>query len=39
MLEHLYRHISSPDHMGILNDVSVTFIDKTDGSDPKKREK
>ena len=38
MLEHLYRHISSPGHMGILHHVSVTFIDKTDGSGPKKRE-
>ena len=38
MQEHLYRHFSSPGHTGFLNDVSVTLIDKTDGSDPKKRE-
>ena len=38
MQEHLYRHFSSPGHRGFLNDVSVTLIDKTDGSDPKKRE-
>ena len=34
----LVRHFSSPDHNGFLNDVSVTFIDKTDPSDPLKRE-
>ena len=38
MQEHLYKYFSSPGHGGFLNDVSVTFIDKTDGSDPKKRE-
>ena len=38
MQEHLYRHFSSPGHRGFLNDVSVTLIDKTDGSDPKIRE-
>ena len=38
MQEHLYRHFSSSGHMGFLNDVSVTLLDKTDGSDPKKRE-
>ena len=38
MQEHLYRHFSSPGHRGFLNDVSVILIDKTDGSDPKKRE-
>ena len=38
MQEHLYRHSSSPGHEGFLNDVSVTLIDKTDRSDPKKRE-
>ena len=37
MQEHLYRNFSSPGHMGLLNDVSVTLIDKADGSDPKKR--
>ena len=38
MQEYLYRHFSSPGHMGFLNDVSVTLIDKTDGSNPQKRE-
>ena len=38
MQEHLYRHFSSPGHIGFLNDVSVTLIDKTDGSDLNKRE-
>ena len=38
MQEHLYGHFKSPGHTGFLNDVSVTLIDKTDGSDPKKRE-
>ena len=38
MQEHLCRYFSSPGHRGFLNDVSVTLIDKTDGSDPKKRE-
>ena len=38
MQEHLFRHFSSPGHNGFLNDVSVTFIDKVDHSDPVKRE-
>ena len=38
MQEHLHRHFSCPGHRGFLNDVSVTLIDKTDGSGPKKRE-
>ena len=38
MQEHLYRHFSGEGHRGFLNDLSVTFIDKADGSDPKKRE-
>ena len=38
MQENLYRHFSSPGHMRFLNDVSVTLIDQTDGSDPKKWE-
>ena len=37
--EHLFRHFSSPGHNGFLNDVSVTFINKTDPSDPLKCEK
>ena len=38
MQEHLYRHFSIPGNRGFLDDVSVTLIDKTDGSDPKKQE-
>ena len=38
MQEHLYRYFSSPSHRWFLNDVSVTLIDKTDGSDPRKWE-
>ena len=39
MQEHLYRHFSSPGHTEFLNDVSVTVIDNTDRSDPKKWER
>ena len=35
---HLYEHFNLPDHSGFLNDVSVTLIDKTDPTDPTKRE-
>ena len=38
MQEHLCKHFSSQDHTEFFNDVSVILIDKTDGSDPKKRE-
>ena len=38
MQEHLFRHFSSPGRNGFLNNVSITFIDKTDPSDPLKRE-
>ena len=38
MPEHLFREFSSAGHNGFLNDVSVTFIEKTDPSDPLKRE-
>ena len=38
MQEHLFRHFSSQGHNGFLNDVSMTFIDKTVPSDPLKRE-
>ena len=37
MQEHLYKHFQKEGHKGFLNEVSVTFIDKTDGKDPKKR--
>ena len=38
MQRHLYEHFNLPDHSGFLNDVSVTLIDKTDPTDPTKRE-
>ena len=38
MQEHLYTDFSSPGHSGFLNDISVTLIDKTDGSHPEKWE-
>ena len=38
MQKHLFRQFSSPGHNGFLSDVSVTFIDKTDPSDPLKHE-
>ena len=38
MQEHLFRHFLSPGCNGFLNDVLITFIDKTDVSDPLKRE-
>ena len=33
-----FRHFSSLGHNGFLNDVSITFIDKTNPPDPLKRE-
>ena len=36
--EHLYRHFNNWGHRGFLNDASVTLIDKTDRSGPKKWE-
>ena len=39
MLEHLHKHFQTESHKGFLNEVSVTSIDKTDGKDPKKRER
>ena len=38
MQEHLFSHFSLEGHDGFLNDVSITFIDKTDPSDPLQRE-
>ena len=39
MEEHLYKHFQSQGHKGFLNKVPVAFIDKTDGKDPKRRER
>ena len=38
MQEHLFSHFSMLGHDGFLNDVFITFIDKTDPSDPLRRE-
>ena len=38
MQEHLFNHFCTSGHAGLLDDVSTTFIDKTDSSDPLKRE-
>ena len=38
MQEHLFSHFSMSVHNGFLNDVSITFIDKTDPSDLLRRE-
>ena len=38
MQEHLFSHFSIADHDGFLNDVSISFIDKTDPSDPSWRD-
>ena len=36
--EHLYKHYESEGHTEFLDDVSITLIDKTDGSNRTKRE-
>ena len=38
MQEHFFTHFSMAGHDGFLNDVSITFIDKTDPSDPLRKE-
>ena len=38
MQRHLYEHFNLPGHSGFLNEVSVTFIDKTGPKDPTKRQ-
>ena len=37
-MQQIRKHFSSPGRNEFLNDVSITFIDKTDLSDPLKRE-
>ena len=37
MQQHLFNHFCNSGHAGFLNDVSITFIDKTDPSDPHER--
>ena len=34
MQEHLFEHFNEEGHHGFLEDVSITFIDKTDPSEP-----
>ena len=34
----MYEHFNLPDHSEFLNDISDTFIDKTDPTDPTKQE-
>ena len=38
MQEHLFQHFDSEGQEDFLKDLSVTLIDKTDASDPNKRE-
>ena len=38
MQKHLFRHFSSAYQNGTLNDASVTLIDKTDSTNPPKRQ-
>ena len=37
--QHLYDHFNDQNHNGFVQDVSIIFIDKTDPSDPLKRER
>ena len=36
--DHLHKHFESKGHTEFLNDVSITLTDKTDGSNPNKKE-
>ena len=38
MQQHLYQHFCSTNHNSFISDVSVTIINKTDPSDPLKKE-
>ena len=38
MQEHIFEHFNNGGHTGFLENVSVTFIDKTDLQNPEKRE-
>ena len=39
MQRYLHEHFLSQDHKGLINDVEIIFIDKTDPSDLTRREK
>ena len=38
MQKDLHDHFLSEDHDGLLSNIEITFIDKTDPSDPERRE-
>ena len=38
MQEHIFEYFTSEGHTGFLENLSVTFIDKTDSQNPEKRE-
>ena len=38
MQHHSFEHFSNEVHCSFLGDVTITFIDKTDPKDPKRRE-
>ena len=38
MQQHLFEHFASEGHCSFLEDVNITFIDKTDPKDPNRRE-
>ena len=38
MQEHIFEHCNEEGHNGFLEDASITFIDKTDPSEPLKKE-
>ena len=38
MQEHLCEHFCDSEHSGFLSDISITFIDKTDSTNPLQRE-
>ena len=38
MQQHLFEHFPSEDHCSFLEDLTITFIDKTDPKDPNRRE-
>ena len=38
MQQHLFKHFNSEGHHCFLDKISITFIDKTDSSEPLKRD-
>ena len=38
MQRYLHEHVLSDSHNGLINDVEIVFIDKTEPSDPTRRE-